>query len=130
MYKDYRYINAGENEFYRYGRNAQERISAFMTPNKNGFYSIPADGQDYWTFGTSKGKYGEFAKYKDTFFSVNSWGMLWAKEGTEKGEKFVEMLQNMLEEMKKRAHEYSEYCAKNHGAYSEDDNYDEDEEAC
>lgn len=105
MYKDYRYINAGTNEFYRWGRKAQEKVSAHMTPNENGYYSIPADGLKYWTFGTSKGKYGEFAKYRDTFFSVNSCGNLWAKAGTEKGEKFVEMLQNLLAEMEMKAHE-------------------------
>ncbi len=26
MYKDYRYINAGENEFYRWGKQAQEYV--------------------------------------------------------------------------------------------------------
>lgn len=34
MYKDFRYINAGENEFYRYGRKARERMESYLTPNK------------------------------------------------------------------------------------------------
>lgn len=100
MYKDFRYINAGENEFYRWGNKAQEIISRHLTPNENGFYSIPADGGKYWTFGTSEGKFGEFAKYGDTFFSVNKGGMLWAKEGTDKAVKFVEMLNNLIADMK------------------------------
>ena len=98
MYKDYRYINAGENEFYRWGHKAQEKVTAFMTA-RNGWYSIPADGGKYWTFGTSKGKFGEFIKWNDVFFSVNSIGRVYAKEGTEKGEKFIEMLKSLVTEM-------------------------------
>lgn len=101
MYKDFRYINAGENEFYRWGHKAQEKVIKHMTAN-NGWYSIPADGGKYWSFGTSKGKLGEFARWNDTFFSVNSLGRLYAKEGTEKGEKFVEMLKRLLADMQTR----------------------------
>lgn len=100
MYKDYRYINAGTNEFYRWGKKAIGKLELYLIPNDKGFYSIPADGGNYWTFGTSDGKYGEFAKYKDTFFSVNTVGFVWAKAGTEKGEKFVQMIQDMINEMK------------------------------
>ena len=57
-----RVYRAGENEFYRWGKKARERATAALTPNKKGFYSIPADGGRYWTFGTSIGKYGEFAR--------------------------------------------------------------------
>ena len=99
MYKNYRYINAGENEFYRWGKTAQEKVASYLTPNASGFYSIPADGGKYWTFGTSEGKFGEFAKYGDTFFSVNKSGMLWAKIGTDKAEKFVEMLTRLINDM-------------------------------
>lgn len=105
MFKDHRYINAGENEFYRWGHKAVDKIKAHLEPNENGFYSIPADGGKYWTFGTSKGRYGEFAKYQDTFFSVNSMGNVWAKAGTEKAEKFVEMLNGMIEAMEERHNE-------------------------
>ena len=101
MYKDYRYINAGENEFYRWGKKAQERIIACMEP-RNGFYSIPVDGGNYYTLGTSKGKYGEFMKWNGTIFSVNTSGYAWAKAGTEKAEKFIEMLNRLVGDMKKR----------------------------
>lgn len=99
MYKDYRYINAGTNEYYRWGKKCRAKLEAALTPNESGFYSIPADGGKYWTFGTSEGKFGEFAKWGDTFFSVNKGGFLWAKAGTEKGEKFVEMINDMLNQM-------------------------------
>ena len=105
MYKDFRYINAGENEFYRWGKEAVRRAEAALTPNENGFYSIPADGGKYWTFGTSKGKYGEFAKIGETIFSVNKGGFLYAKAGTEKGEKFVEGAQALIQAMKDRHQE-------------------------
>lgn len=109
MYKDYRYINAGQNEFYRWGRKAIARVEAAMIPNEKGFYSIPADGGKYWTFGTSNGKYGEYAKVGDTFFSVNQGGFMWAKAGTEKGEKFVEAMKDMIEAMKARHEQANEY---------------------
>lgn len=99
MYKDYRYINAGTNEFYRWGKKAQERVAAHLIP-ENGYYTIQADGGKYWTIGTSEGQYGEFAKFKDTFLSVNKLGFVWAKVGTPKADAFIEMIQNMLEEMK------------------------------
>lgn len=99
MYKDYRYINAGENEIYRYGRKAVARVEACLIPNDKGYYSIAADGGKYWTIGTSEGKYGEFAKHKDTLFSVNSGGFVYAKQGTDKGDKFVEFLQDLIKEM-------------------------------
>lgn len=100
MYKDGRYINAGTNEYYRWGRKAVEKLERALEPNKAGFYSIPANGGRYWTFGTSEGKFGEFAKIGETFFSVNSVGNLWAKAGTEKGEKFVAGIKLMISAMK------------------------------
>lgn len=107
MYKDGRYINAGTNEFYRYGHKAQEMVKAALTPNKAGYYSIPTDTDKYWTIGTSDGKYGEFASINGTIFSVNSRGNAYAKAGTEKGEKFVEaitaFLNAMIETNKARA---------------------------
>lgn len=99
MYKDYRYINAGENEIYRWGKKTIEEISQFLEPNDKGYISIPTNGGKAWTIGTSTGKYGEFCKFKDTFFSVNSWGYAYAKAGTEKGDKLVEFIQSMIEEM-------------------------------
>lgn len=99
MYKDGRFINAGTNEFYRWGKQAVIKASAALTPNEAGFYSIPADGGKFWTFGTSMGKYGEYAKIGDTFFSVNGRGMIWAKAGTEKGEVFVDGIRRFIQEM-------------------------------
>lgn len=99
MYKDYRYINAGTNEIYRYGKKAQERAAIALEPNEKGFYSIPADGGKYWTFGTSTGKFGEFAKINDTFFSVNSAGFIYAKAGTGKGEAFVQAIKDFIRAM-------------------------------
>lgn len=99
MYKDFRYINAGENEIYRYGHKAVDRVKACLEPNEKGYYSIPADGGKYWTIGTNDGKYGEFARFGETIFSVNKGGFVWAKAGTEKGEKFVEFLNDMIKEM-------------------------------
>lgn len=100
MFKDYRYINAGENEFYRWGKRAQRLLEGHLIPNEKGFYSIPADGGKYYTFGTSKSKYGEFSRYEETIFPVNRRGHLWAKAGSEKGDMFVEMLVNMIEAMR------------------------------
>lgn len=99
MYKDFRYINAGTNEVYRYGRKARAKVAECRQPNEKGFYSIPADGGAYWTIGTSEGKYGEFAKVAGGFLSVNKGGYVWAKEGTEKAEIFLAMIDAMIAEM-------------------------------
>ena len=102
MFKDHRYINAGTNEFYRWGHKAIDMVKAGLVPNEKGYCSIVADGDKYWTFGTSTGKYGEYAKYNDTFFSVNRGGYIWVKVDSDKYEKYVEMLNNMIEAMKAR----------------------------
>lgn len=99
MFKDNRYINAGTTEVYRYGKKAVEKASAYLEPNENGYYSIPVDGGKYWTIGTSKGKFGEFARIGDTCFSVNSAGYMWAKEGTPKAEAFVEAIEALIRYM-------------------------------
>lgn len=99
MFKDNRYINAGQNEICRYGRKARERVEAFLEANDKGYYSFPVDGGKYWTIGTSDGKYGEFAKVGDTFFSVNKGGYMYAKADSDKGAKFVEALKNMIAKM-------------------------------
>lgn len=105
MFKDYRYINAGENEFYRWGHKAVEKVQSYMEPNEKGFYSIPADGGNYWTIGTSTGKYGEYAKHGDTFLSVNKGGYVWAKVGTPKADAFLEMLNDMINSMNEKHEE-------------------------
>lgn len=99
MYKDGRYINAGTNEIYRYGKKAVERVTGWLKPNENGYYSFPVDGGKYWSIGTSEGKFGEFARIGDVVFSVNKGGFLYAKEGTEKGAAFVSALEAMIKEM-------------------------------
>lgn len=104
-YEDHRYYNAGENAFHRWGKKAQERVKNRMIPNEKGYYEIEVDGEGWWTIGTSKGKYGEFAKIGDTIFSVNKYGIMWAKEGTEKGEKFKEALQGLIDKMKNKMEE-------------------------
>lgn len=108
MFKDYRYINAGENEFYRWGHKAQELVKSYLEPNEKGFYSIPADGGKYYTIGTSTGKFGEFAKFGDTFLSVNNGGYVYAKAGTEKADAFVAMVNDMLNNMIKKNNERAE----------------------
>jgi hypothetical protein len=101
MYKDTRFINAGENEIYRYGNKAQEKVKQALTPNEQGFYSIPTDGGKYWTIGTSEGKFGEFAKVCGTIFSVNKIGNMWAKAGTEKAEALSKQSTRCLKTCKK-----------------------------
>lgn len=99
MIKGSTVYKAGENEVYRWGRKAQERARAFLTPNEQGFYSIPCDGGKYWTIGTSKGRYGEFCKVGNEFLSVNSRGNAWAKVGTAKEEVFKQLVNGMLATM-------------------------------
>lgn len=101
MYKDYRYINAGENEIYRYGHKAVDMVKACMIPNEKGYLSIPCDCGKYWTIGTSKGKFGDFCKFGDDIFSVNNGGFAYAKADTEKGQKFIKALETMIGYMNK-----------------------------
>lgn len=104
MYKfeDQRYYSAGQNTFHRWGWKAQEKVKQRMIPNENGFYNIEVDGGKYWTIGTSKSKYGEFASIDGTIFSVNSAGYMYAKADTEKGEKYLEAMEGLLTAMKKK----------------------------
>lgn len=112
MYKDFRYINAGENEIYRWGRKAQYLVSYSLKPNERGFYSIECDGGKYWTIGTSMGKYGEFAKYKDTYFKVTKCSpykdKIYIHESSKKLPVFLEMINEMLSDMQQRFKQYSE----------------------
>ncbi len=106
MYKDYRYINAGTFEFYRWGGKARERAAASLTPNDQGFYSIECDGGNYWTIGTSEGKYGEYAKYKDTYFSVKECGYyssrIYVHKDSPKLAAFIEMVKDMIKAMEEK----------------------------
>ena len=102
MYKDFRYINAGQNEFYRYGKKAVAMIEAGLTPNAKGYCSIPANGGKYYTFGTSEGQYGEFARHGSTYFSINRGGYIYVKVDSPKYGAYVEMLKGMIEAMNKK----------------------------
>lgn len=99
MYKDERYINAGTNEVYRFGKKALEKAAAALIENAAGYYSIPTDGGNYWTIGTSNGKYGEYAKVNGVCFSVNKAGNMYAKAGTEKGEAFIKAVNSLIDKM-------------------------------
>lgn len=112
MYKDFRYINAGENEIYRYGHKAVERLEACLQPNQAGWINLPVgyetfpiDYSKYWTIGTSNGKFGEYCRIGGTCFSVNKNGNAYAKAGTEKGDKLTAAIKAMVEEMKRLSKE-------------------------
>lgn len=94
------YAYAGQNSFYRWGKKAQEKVEKYLIPNEKGFYSIPADGGKYWTIGVSEGRYGLYAKFGDKFLSVNDYGNVWAKVGTEKEQVFLALVKNLLEGMR------------------------------
>lgn len=91
-------VYAGKTLINKYGRKAVEFVKSCMVPNENGFYSIPVESK-YLVIGYSEGRYGTFAKYGDTFFSVNSIGACWAKEGTAKAEAFLNYMQEIIDEM-------------------------------
>ena len=99
MFKDNRYINAGENEIYRYGKAAQQFAKESLQPNENGYYSILANGGKYWTIGTSNGKYGEYAKFGENFLSVNKGGYVYAKAGSAKEDVFKALVNDMINKM-------------------------------
>lgn len=94
-----RNIYAGENVFYRYGHKAQERMASYATEH-NGWISVPVNGGKYYAIGTSNGKFGEFANLFGTCYSVNRAGYAYAKAGTEKGDKLVEAINHMVENMR------------------------------
>ena len=126
MYKDGRYINAGQNEIYRYGHKAVEKVEAHMSANEAGFISIPADGGKYWTIGTSEGKYGEFARIGDTCFSVNKAGNVWAKEGTEKAELLLQCMRAMISNMNRQKEEQDEHFRSLHPEEEEEQDEERD----
>ena len=104
IYKDYRYINAGTIEVYRWGHKAQDKVRECMQPNSEGYYSIPVDGGRYWTIGTSEGQYGEYVKYNGGYLSVNRGGYAYAKAGTPKADIFMDLCNGMLEYMSQLGH--------------------------
>lgn len=108
MYKNYEYYNAGTNVFHRWGKKTIAMLEQCLIPNKNGYYTIEANGGKHWTIGTSIGQYGEYAKYKNTYFSVNSNGYIWAKVGTDKEAKFIELVNDMIRGMKRHKEDVEE----------------------
>ena len=94
-----RTLYAGHNEFYRWGGKAQSKIEAGRKVNSNGYYSIPVYGGKYYQIGTSEGKYGEYAKMGNTFFSVNSRGYRWCKKGSPKESAYLQGLRALLGQM-------------------------------
>lgn len=96
---DGKVVRAGTNEVYRWGHKAQDKISAYLEANEAGYISCPVCGGKYWSIGTSEGKYGEYARFGDTFFSVNSRGYVYAKSGTDKGDALKQALEGMLSYM-------------------------------
>jgi hypothetical protein len=69
---------------------------------------MPVDGGKYYTIGTSKGKFGEFAKIGNEFLSVNNGGYIWAKVGTPKEETFRKFVNTLLKSMTEFGHKNSE----------------------
>lgn len=99
MYKNYRNIYAGQNEIYRFGEDTIDMVRETLTPNKDGYYAIATDAGEYWTIGTSIGKYGEYAKIGETLFSVNKGGYMYARKGTPKGDLFLKAINDMISAM-------------------------------
>ena len=125
MRKNGEFYNAGENAFHRWGKKAREKLENYLKPNDKGYYVLPVDGGKYWTIGTSVGQYGEFAKYKDTYFSVNSWGFIYAKEGTEKAEVLLTMIKSLIEQMKKYQEKLEEEHERSRTKEEEEEKIDE-----
>ncbi len=90
---------AGRIYFGRWGRKAQEKIKKGLEVNENGYMSLPIQGGKHYQIGVSEGKYGLYAKYDNTFFSVNSGGYIYAKKGTPKGDVYEKMLNHVLYDM-------------------------------
>lgn len=89
----------GNNEIFRYGKTAKNQAKKCLMPNENGFYTILIDNDKWWKLKTYDGKYGVYCKLYGTNFPVNRLGYAWAKAGTEKGEKFVEAIEDMIVDM-------------------------------
>lgn len=98
MYNGFRNIYSGTVVVKKYGKKAQAFIDACMEANDKGFYSIPVDSK-YVTIGTSEGRYGEYAKHDDTFFSVNSIGNMWARVDSAKEDAFLNFMKDIKAEM-------------------------------
>lgn len=99
MYFKYENYYAGDYAIFRWGKKAQKILEDCLTPNEKGYYTLPT-ATNYFAFGYSEGKYGEYTKWGETYLSVNSRGYIWAKVGTDKEKAFIEMVTAVLNRMK------------------------------
>lgn len=98
--RGYEVVRAGENYYYKWGREAREFLEAHKTSNANGFLSLPIETK-YYTIGTSEGKFGEFCKSNaGVIFSVNKAGFAYAKADGAKAEAFIAFINEFLDAMK------------------------------
>ena len=104
MYKNNRFIAAGDNEFYRYGKKAAELLKSHKNLVK-GYYSLPVDGGSNYTLGTSIGKYGEYMVFHGNVFPVNKAGYAYVKAGSKKEGAFLAMIDDMISDMEKKNQE-------------------------
>lgn len=92
-----RILPAGSNEIYRWGKKCERFLLMCKEPNKNGYINLPTELYGhYWAFGTSKGKYGWYARINNVCFSVNSLDCIYAKAGTEKGDLLLAAIDKII----------------------------------
>lgn len=101
MYKNNRFMAAGDNEFYRYGKKAAELLKIHKKIKK-GYYSLPVDGGSNYALGTSIGKYGEYMIFHGNVFPVNKAGYAYVKAGSKKEGAFLAMIDTMISDMEKK----------------------------
>lgn len=92
------YPKAGDIIVKRYGQKARAKALAAVTPNEEGFLTIPAYTVE-WEITTAKGPYGEFTKFGDQYLSVNKRGNIWARVDSPKADVFKELVKDLIYEM-------------------------------
>lgn len=98
--RGYEVVKAGENYYYKWGREAREYLEARKTPNEAGYLSMPIETK-FYCIGTSEGKFGEFCKSNSgVIFSVNKGGFAYAKADGAKAEAFIAFIDEFLNAMK------------------------------
>ena len=98
--RGYEVVKAGENYYYKWGREAREYLGSRKTANEAGFLSMPVETK-YYCIGTSNGKFGEFCKSNSgVIFSVNKAGYAYAKADGAKAEAFIAFIDEFLTAMK------------------------------
>ncbi len=99
-YED-RIMEAGDNAFYCGEEKVVKYLERHLT-ERDGYISVPVDGAYGYAIGSSEGKYGEYARIGGTCFSVNKGGYVFAKAGTEKGDKLVAALKGLIAAMRRQ----------------------------